>query len=95
MTDISISASDGGGEFTAYCARPASGSGPGGVVLQEIFGVNQVIRDLCDGFAANGYIAVAPDLFWRIEPGVSLTDKSQKEWDKAFELMNNFLPHFD
>ena len=95
MTDISISASDGGGEFTAYCAEPASGSGPGIVVLQEIFGVNQVIRDLCDGFAANGYIAVAPDLFWRIEPGVSLTDKSQKEWDKAFELMNNFLPHFD
>ena len=95
MTDISISASDGGGEFTAYCAEPASGSGPGIVVLQEIFGVNQVIRDLCDGFAANGYIAVAPDLFWRIEPGVSITDKSQKEWDKAFELMNNFLPYFD
>ena len=95
MPDISIDAADGSGSFSAYCATPASGSGPGVVVLQEIFGVNQVMRDLCDGFAAEGYIAVAPDLFWRIEPDVQLTDKSQKEWDKAFELMNAFLPDFE
>ena len=95
MPDISIDAADGSGSFSAYCATPASGSGPGVVVLQEIFGVNQVMRDLCDGFAAEGYIAVAPDLFWRIEPGVQLTDKSQEEWDKAFELMNAFLPDFE
>lgn len=56
-----------------------SGSGPGILMLQEIFGVNQVMRELCDGFAADGYIAVAPDLFWRIEPGIQLTDKSQEE----------------
>jgi carboxymethylenebutenolidase len=95
MPDIAIQAADGSGSFSAYCATPASGSGPGIVVLQEIFGVNQVMRDLCDGFAANGYIAVAPDLFWRIEPGVQLTDKSQAEWDRAFELMNAFLPDFE
>jgi carboxymethylenebutenolidase len=95
MPDITIQAADGSCAFSAYCATPASGAGPGIVVLQEIFGVNQVMRDLCDGFAAEGYIAVAPDLFWRIEPGVQLTDKSQKEWDKAFELMNAFLPDFE
>ena len=95
MPDISIDAADGSGSFSAYCVTPASGSGPGVVVLQEIFGVNQVMRDLCDCFAAEGYIAVAPDLFWRIEPGVQLTDKSQEEWNKAFELMNAFLPDFE
>ncbi|MAJ93381.1 MAG: dienelactone hydrolase family protein [Rhodospirillaceae bacterium TMED63] len=95
MPDISINAADGSGAFSAYCATPTSGSGPGIVVLQEIFGVNQVMRDLCDGFAAEGYIAVAPDLFWRIEPGVQLTDKSQEEWDRAFDLMNTFLPDFE
>ena len=49
---------------------------PGIVVLQEIFGVKQ---NLYGGFAANGYIAVVPDLFWRIEPGIQLTGKSQEE----------------
>ena len=95
MPDISILAADGSGSFSAYCATPASGSGPGIVVIQEIFGVNQVMRDLCDGYAADGYIAVAPDLFWRIEPGVQLTDKSKAEWDRAFELMNAFVPNFE
>ncbi|PPR11032.1 MAG: Carboxymethylenebutenolidase [Alphaproteobacteria bacterium MarineAlpha11_Bin1] len=95
MSNISIDSADGSGDFSAYCAMPPTGSGPGIVVIQEIFGVNQVIRDLCDGFASNGYIAIAPDIFWRIEPGVQLTDKSQAEWDKAFELMNAFLPNFE
>ena len=95
MPDITINAADGSGSFSAYCARPASGTGPGIVVLQEIFGVNRVMRDLCDGFATEGYIAVAPDLFWRIETGIQLTDKSQKEWDQAFDLMNMFLPDFE
>ena len=93
MTDITIQGPD--GAFGAYLAKPASGSGPGLVVIQEIFGVNQVMRDLCDAYAAQGYIAVCPDLFWRIEPGIQLTDKSQAEWDRAFELMNKFLPDFE
>ncbi len=90
MADISIQGSD--GSFGAYLAAPASSTGPGIVVIQEIFGVNQVMRDLCDGYAAQGYIAICPDLFWRIEPGVQLTDQSEEEWSKAFELMNKFLP---
>jgi len=88
MTDISIPAGD-GGSFSAYVAKPAGGGpAPGLVVIQEIFGVNQVMRDLCDGFAAQGWLAVCPDLFWRQEPGVQITDKTQEEWNRAFALMN-------
>jgi carboxymethylenebutenolidase len=79
MPDISIQAADGSGSFSTYCAMTEAGCGPGISMLQEIFGVNQVMLDLCDGFAADGYIAVAPDSFWRIEPGIQLTDKSQEE----------------
>src|SRR5437764_4795946 len=88
--DITISAPD--GNFGGYLATPSGGRGPGIVVIQEIFGVNKVMRDIADGFAARGYFALAPDLFWRIEPGVQLTDKSDAEWKRAFELMTKFEP---
>ncbi len=89
MPDIAIDASD-GGSFGAYLASLASGSGPGVVVIQEIFGVNRVMRDICDRFAAAGYIACSPDLFWRQEPGVQLTDKTDEEWTKAFAYLQGF-----
>lgn len=86
---ITIPAADGGG-FSAYVARPVATPAPAIVVIQEIFGVNQVMRDICDGLAAQGYLAVCPDLFWRIEPGIDITDKSEAEWKRAFELFNAF-----
>jgi len=86
---ITITAVD-GGSFSAYVARPAAAVAPAIVVIQEIFGVNQVMRDICDGLAAQGYLAVCPDLFWRIEPGIDITDKSEAEWKRAFELFNAF-----
>ena len=75
-----------GGEFDAYLALPAGGFGPGIVVLQEIFGVNQFLRGIADWYAARGFVAICPDLFWRQERGVQLTDQSDAEWQKAFEL---------
>ncbi|HEY2708987.1 MAG TPA: dienelactone hydrolase family protein [Caulobacteraceae bacterium] len=78
------------GEFAAYLARPAAAKAPAIVVIQEIFGVNAVMRQVADEFAAEGYLAVCPDLFWRIEPGVDITDQSEAEWKKAFELYNAF-----
>ena len=78
------------GEFGAYLAAPASGRGPGIVVIQEIFGVNKVMRTVADEFAARGYFALCPDLFWRLEPGVQLTDKTDAEWKRAFDLMGRF-----
>jgi len=74
-----------GGEFDAYMALPASGYGPGIVVLQEIFGINSFMRDVADWYAAHGFVALVPDLFWRIRPGIELTDKGD-DWKKAIEL---------
>ncbi|MCB9948576.1 MAG: dienelactone hydrolase family protein [Rhodospirillaceae bacterium] len=89
MPQVSITAAD-GGSFSAYLAVPAAGSGPGIVVAQEIFGVNKVMRDICDGLAAEGYFAICPDIFWRQEPGIDITDQTQAEWDKAFQLYQGF-----
>jgi carboxymethylenebutenolidase len=75
-----------GGEFSAYMALPASGFGPGIVVLQEIFGVNEFLRNVCDWYTARGFVAICPDLFWRQEPGIQLTDQTEAEWQKAFQL---------
>lgn len=65
-------AAPGGGTFSAYLATPPAGSGPGLLVLQEIFGVNRHIREVTERWAEEGYVALAPDLFWRVEPGVQL-----------------------
>jgi carboxymethylenebutenolidase len=78
------------GAFSAYLASPSSGRGPGVVVIQEIFGVNDVVRGVADDLAARGFFALAPDLFWRLEPGVVLTDQTDAEWQQAFDLMNRF-----
>jgi carboxymethylenebutenolidase len=78
------------GSFQAYVARPTAAKAPAIIVIQEIFGVNKVMRDICDDLAAHGYLAICPDLFWRIEPGVNITDQSEAEWKKAFALYNAF-----
>ena len=78
------------GAFSAYVARPQAATAPAVVVVQEIFGVNAVMRQVCDQLAGHGYLAACPDLFWRLEPGVAITDQTQLEWDKALALMNRF-----
>ncbi|HMK68220.1 MAG TPA: dienelactone hydrolase family protein [Stellaceae bacterium] len=89
MTEITIRAAD-GGSFSAYQATPKSGKGPGVLLIQEIFGVNQVMRGLADGIAAQGYAVLCPDLFWRQQPGIQITDKTEAEWARAFELYKGF-----
>ncbi|MBR9825016.1 MAG: dienelactone hydrolase family protein [Alphaproteobacteria bacterium] len=86
--DIQIQGPD--GSFSAYLAKPASGQGPGIVVLQEIFGVNDVMRGHCDQLAAAGFTAICPDLFWRIEPGIQISDKTDEELAQAFDLFGKF-----
>lgn len=90
MASITVQASDGSGSFAAYLLEPKDK--PAGVVvlIQEIFGVNQAMRDIAAWVADMGFIAVCPDLFWRIEPGIDITDKSDAEWKKAFELFGKF-----
>ena len=79
-----------GSSFNAYVARPEAAKAPAVLVIQEIFGVNQVMRDITDAFAEAGYLAICPDLFWRIEPGIDITDQTEAEWKRAFELFNAF-----
>ena len=88
MPDITIECPD--GRFSAYLASPQSGSGPGILVIQEIFGVNQDMRDHCDALADEGYFALCPDIFWRQEPGIQITDQSDEEWQQAFSLFQGF-----
>lgn len=69
MIDI---ASNDGQSFQGYLALPPTGTGPGIVLIQEIFGVNSHIRAIADQYALDGYVVLAPDLFWRQQPGVNL-----------------------
>src|SRR5260221_9745397 len=75
-----------GGAFGAYIARPKTLPAPAVVVLQELFGVNADIRKTCDELAEQGLIAVAPDLFWRQEPGVDLSVTSDADWQHGLRL---------
>ena len=65
------------GAFSAYMARPKTSQAPAVVVLQELFGVNADIRKHCDELAEQGYLALAPDLYWRQEPVVDLNVTSE------------------
>jgi carboxymethylenebutenolidase len=89
LAQLDIRATD-SGSFSAYLALPKAGKGPVVVVIQEIFGVNPGIRALCDGYAAQGYVAAAPDLFWRINPGIELNDRIEIEKKRAFGLFGKF-----
>jgi carboxymethylenebutenolidase len=74
------------GTFQAYVSRPATLPAPAVVVLQELFGVNADIRATCDELGAQGFIAIAPDLFWRQEPGVDLNVTSEADWQHGLRL---------
>ncbi len=90
MPTIKIAATDGSGQFDALVLHPAHEPAGAVVLIQEIFGVNDALQATAAQIAAMGFIAIAPDLFWRIEPGVNISDKSEAEWQKAFALMNKF-----
>ena len=78
-----------GASFGAYVSTPQRPNGHAIIVLQEIFGVTKTMRDVADRFAAEGYLAVAPDLFWRLEPGLELSHSSA-DMQRAFELLKRF-----
>jgi len=85
---IDIAAAD-GGTFKGYLATPASGSGPGILLLQEIFGVNSSMREVADYYAEEGYVVLAPDLFWRLEPGIEL-GYTEADFGKAMGYYQRF-----
>lgn len=82
--------SEDGESFDAYIARPEGEPASAIVVIQEIFGVNAGIRRKCDKLAEAGYLAIAPDLFWRLQPGVELDPDIEPEFQTALDLMGKF-----
>ncbi|MEJ6565564.1 MAG: dienelactone hydrolase family protein [Burkholderiales bacterium] len=85
---IDIEAND-GVSFSGYLSTPRGGKGPGIVLCQEIFGVNPYIQSVADYYAEEGYVVLAPDLFWRINPGIQL-GYTEKDFERAFQLFGQF-----
>lgn len=85
---IEIAAAD-GGKFRGYLTVPASGKGPGIVLCQEIFGINAYVREVADYYAEEGYVVLAPDLFWRLEKDVDL-GYTEADWKRAFDFFQRF-----
>ena len=86
---LEMKAADGSGTFTGYLALPRSGSGPGLVIAQEIFGVNATMRQVADDYAEEGYVVLVPDLFWRQQPNVEL-GYTEADFQKAFGFYGGF-----
>ena len=93
MTEtVQIPTFDGTGAFPAYVARPAGAPSAAIIVIPEIFGVNPGIRQKCDSWASAGYLAVAPDIFWRFAPGVELDPDVPDQLQEAFGYFQRYDP---
>lgn len=87
---ISVATLDGEASFAAYRAEPAGEPKGAIVVIQEIFGLTPGIRAKCDTWAAEGYLALAPDMFWRIQPGLDLDPDVPEQMQEAFGFFQKF-----
>jgi carboxymethylenebutenolidase len=85
-----IEALDGRGTFDAYTAQPEGTPKAAIIVIQEIFGVNPGIRKKADDWAAKGYLALAPDMFWRFKPGYDVDPDVPEQMQDAFLTMQRF-----
>lgn len=90
MASVTINSLDGSGNFEAYRADPEGTPRGAIVVIQEVFGVNPGIRAKCDYWASKGYLTIAPDLFWRIEPGIQLDPDVPEEMQRGLDLFGQF-----
>jgi carboxymethylenebutenolidase len=90
MATITIDATDGTGSFQAYVAEPSHTPAGAVVLIQEIFGVNESLKQTAAWVADLGFLTIVPDLFWRLQPGVNLTDKTKAEFDQALAYMQRF-----
>lgn len=89
---VNIPTFSGEASFSAYVARPKGTPKAAILVIQEIFGVNPGIRQKCDSWAQAGYLAVAPDLFWRMEPNIQLDPDVEDEFNRALGLFGKYDP---
>jgi carboxymethylenebutenolidase len=84
QTSIDITTPD--GSFSAHVTRPARRNAPAIIILQEIFGVNEGIRSIAERMAHQGFIAICPDLFWRSERNLSMSERSEADQEHGFAL---------
>lgn len=89
---VNIPTLSGETSFGAYVAQPKDTPKAAILVIQEIFGVNPGIRQKCDTWAEAGYLAVAPDLFWRMEPDIQLDPDVEDEFNRALGLFGKYVP---
>lgn len=89
---VQIPTLDGNAAIPAYVARPAGTPTAAVIVIPEIFGVNPGIRQKCDKWADLGYLAVAPDIFWRFAPGVELNPDVEEQLQEAFGYFGQYDP---
>ena len=94
MTEmIAVPTLDGVGTFPTYLAKPQGTAKAAIIVIPEIFGVNPGIRQKCDAWAALGYLAAAPDVFWRFAPGVELNPDVPEQLQEAFGYFQQYDPN--
>jgi carboxymethylenebutenolidase len=87
-----ITSLDEQGEIPVYVATPDDQTEASIIVIPEIFGVNAGIRKKCDDWAALGYVAVAPDIFWRFAPGAELDPDVPEQLQQAFGYFGQYDP---
>lgn len=85
-SELNVTVKTVGGSFNAFRVLPSATPAPVVVVLQEIFGINADMRETCRWLASSGFVALCPDLFWRAEPGLSLSHWTEAEWKKGLAL---------
>lgn len=91
-TNTAFPALDGSATIPAYVARPEGPAKAAIIVIPEIFGVNPGIRQKCDSWAKDGYLAIAPDIFWRFAPGVELDPDVPDQLQEAFGYFGQYDP---
>jgi carboxymethylenebutenolidase len=87
---ITISATGDEGTIPAYVAHPDGTAMAAVIVIPEIFGINAGIRSKVDSWAALGYLAIAPDIFWRFAPGVELDPDVPEQMGEAFGYFQQY-----
>ncbi len=88
-----ISTFDGKDQFSVHIAAPSAAPKAAIIVIQEIFGVNEGIQRKCANWADAGYLAVAPDLFWRMKPGIVLDPDAPEQFQEALGLFGQYDPN--
>jgi carboxymethylenebutenolidase len=88
LSQISIATGD-GGSFDAYLALPETTPAPAVICIQEVYGVNRFMRAITDFWASCGFLAICPDIYWRLRPGIALDPEVEGDGDRAMAIASD------